>query len=80
MGPPRSTFTYFEDTLETEPIAYLPGRLLMPQATEGAQNGEADQRRTLDSALPLDHVRRLIQRLVPGHVVAWSSHRHPATA
>ena len=42
-------------------------------------NGEADQRRTLDSALPLDHARRLIQRLVPGHVVAWSSHRHPAT-
>ncbi len=52
----------------------------MPQATEKAQNDEADQRRTTDSALPLDSIRRLIQRLVPGHVVAWSLHRHPATA
>ena len=51
----------------------------MPQATEQAQNGEADQRRTIDSALPLDFARRLIQRLVPGHVVAWSLHRHPTT-
>jgi hypothetical protein len=42
-------------------------------------NGEADQRRTIDSASPLDFARRLIQRLVPGHVVAWSLHRHPTT-
>jgi len=42
-------------------------------------NGEADQRRTLDSVLPLDSIRRLIQRLVPGHVLAWSLHRHPTT-
>jgi hypothetical protein len=42
-------------------------------------NDEADQRRTTDSALPLDSIRRLIQRLVPGHVVAWSLHRHPTT-
>jgi hypothetical protein len=28
------------------------------------QNAEADQRRTMDSASPLDSIRRLIQRLV----------------
>jgi hypothetical protein len=27
-------------------------------------NAEADQRRTIDSALPLDSIRRLIQRVV----------------
>jgi hypothetical protein len=27
-------------------------------------NGKADQRRTIDSALPLDYIRRLIQRVV----------------
>jgi hypothetical protein len=42
-------------------------------------NDEADQRRKLDSVLPLDSIRRLIQRLVPGHVLAWSLHRHPTT-
>ena len=79
MGPPSNISTYFDDTLETEPTAYLPSRLPMPQATEKARNGEADQRRTIDSASPLDFARRLIQRLVPGHVVAWSLHRHPTT-
>jgi hypothetical protein len=36
----------------------------MPQATEKAQNGKADQRRTFDAASPLDSIRRLIQRVV----------------
>ena len=27
-------------------------------------NGKADQRRTMDSTIPLDSIRRLIQRLV----------------
>jgi hypothetical protein len=36
----------------------------MPQATEKARNGKADQRRTTDSTTPLDSIRRLIQRLV----------------
>ena len=30
----------------------------------GQQNGEADQRRAVGSAIPLDSIRRLIQRLV----------------
>ena len=64
LGPPSSIATYFEDTLETEPTAYLPSRLLMMQATEKARNGKADQRRTIGSASPLDYIRRLIQRLV----------------
>jgi hypothetical protein len=38
LGPPPNISTYFEDTLETEPIAYLPGRLPMPQATGRARN------------------------------------------
>ena len=49
LGPPPNISTYFEDTLESEPTAYLPGRLLKPQATEKAQNAKADQRRTTDS-------------------------------
>ena len=54
--------------------------IVQPDVSDfGQTNGEADQRRTIGSAVPLDHVRRLIQRLVPGHVVAWSSHRHPTT-
>jgi hypothetical protein len=36
----------------------------MPQATEKAQNGKADQRRTIGSASPLETIRRLIQRVV----------------
>jgi hypothetical protein len=64
LGPPSSIATYFEDTLETEPTAYLPSRLLMMQATEKARNDRADQRRTTDSASTLDLIRRLIQRLV----------------
>ena len=43
LGPPSSIATYFEDTLETEPTAYLPSRLLMMQATEKARNAP-DQR------------------------------------
>jgi hypothetical protein len=38
MGPPSNISTYFDDTLETEPTAYLPSRLPMPQATEKARN------------------------------------------
>ena len=79
LGPRSIISTYFDDTLGAARTAYLPGRLLMLQATEKARNGEADQRRTIDSELPLDFARRLIQRLVPGHVVAWSLHRHPTT-
>jgi hypothetical protein len=48
LSPPRSTFAYFEDTLETEPTAYLPGRLPMPQATKKAQNARDQQLATLD--------------------------------
>jgi len=51
LGPPRSTFTYFEDTLETEPTAYFPGRLPMPQATEKAQNDRDEQIAERDSQL-----------------------------
>jgi hypothetical protein len=40
MGPPSNISTYFDDTLETEPTAYLPSRLPMPQATEKARNGK----------------------------------------
>jgi hypothetical protein len=42
----------------------------MPQATEKAQNGKADQRRTFDAASPLDSIRRLIQRVVIRFVYA----------
>jgi len=48
----------------------------MPQATEKAQNAEADQRRTTDLDLPLDPSRRLIQRLV---LPATQSAEHGAT-
>ena len=34
LSPRRSTFNYFEDTLEIAPTAHLPGQLTMPQATE----------------------------------------------
>jgi hypothetical protein len=41
----------------------------MHQSSEKArqicQNGKADQRRTIGLAIPLDSIRRLIQRLVP---------------
>ena len=50
LGLPRITFNYFDDTLETEPTAYLPSRLPMPQATEKARNERAQQRRG-----PLEH-------------------------
>jgi hypothetical protein len=44
MGPPSNISTYFEDTLETEPTAYLPSRLPMPQATEKARNARSKAR------------------------------------
>jgi len=47
-----------------DPDCITPRPSFMPQATERARNGEADQRRTTDSASPLDSIRRLIQRVV----------------
>ena len=38
LGQRSNTFNYFEDTQEIAPTAYREGRLLMPQATEQAQN------------------------------------------
>ena len=70
LGLRRSTLNHSEDTLEITPTAQPSGRLLMPQATERARNGKADQRRITGLTLPLDAGRRLIQRLVLQNVLA----------
>ena len=64
FGPALKHLYLFRGHAGCGPPAYLPGRLLMPQATEKARNAKADQRRTIGTDLPLDSIRRLIQRLV----------------
>jgi hypothetical protein len=49
-----------DHTLRTAAVAILEHGVVVI----GRHNDEADQRRTIDSALPLDSIRRLIQRVV----------------
>jgi hypothetical protein len=51
LGRSSTTFNHSEDTLEIAPTAYRDGRLLMPQATEQAQNDRDEQIAATDSQL-----------------------------
>ena len=64
LGPPSSISTYFEDTLGAARTAYLPGRLLMPQATEKARNDQVEQLAANTLTIPQDAIASLLQRLV----------------
>ena len=62
-GAPRKT-GYFEDTLETEPTADLPGRPPMPHATEKAQNDPDQWLATLGLSMQSDFIASPLHRLV----------------
>ena len=77
LGPPRNTFNYFEDTLETARLhiapAHCSSRKRQSRAGTAAINGSPTgllHRRTMPSPL---------HRVVPDRVVDWQQHRHPAT-
>ena len=72
LGLRGSTFNQSEDTLETEPTAYLPGRLPMPQAAEKAQNGRDQQIAANGLSTPLDAIAILLHRLVRHSLAAFS--------
>jgi hypothetical protein len=63
LGRSPNTFNHSEDTLEIAPTAYRDGRLLMPQATEQAQNDRDEQIAERDSQL-----RRTLPRFCS---IAW---------
>jgi hypothetical protein len=71
FGPILKHLQPFRGHAGDGPTAYLSGLSPIPQATEQAQNGKADQRRTTDPASPLDSTRRLIQRLVRRRHDTW---------
>ena len=57
LGPRSIISTYFDDTLGAARTAYLPGRLLMPQATEKARNGPDQWLAALGLSITLDAAR-----------------------
>ena len=80
MGPPSNISTYFDDTLETEPTAYLPSRLPMPQATEKARNGGDQWPAAHGIATTHDDDRASIASRCSGPASNMSLASYPATA
>ena len=77
LGPRRSTYNYFEDTLEIARMhiatADYSSRKRQSRAGTAAINGSPTgllHRRTMPSPL---------HRVVPVRVVDWQQHRHPTT-
>jgi hypothetical protein len=65
LGPRSIISTYFDDTLGAARTAYLPGRLLMPQATEKARNASDQWLAATGSAIAHDDAASPLHRVVP---------------
>ena len=79
LSPRRSTFNYFEDTLEIARLHIAPAHYSSRKRQSRAGTPLIKGSRPTGSPPRMTMPASPLHRVVPDRVVEWSSHRHPTT-